>query len=191
MFKPIKDYEDYLVNENGQVFSKKSNRFLKPLKQTYLTVELFNDKGSKRFLVHRLVAQTFIPNPDNLPQVNHKDENKHNNNVGNLEWCTAKYNMNYGEGAKTRHTIIDYSKSIYKENAIKNGRKVSRPVLQFTKDGEFIARYNSAKEAHRETGANHSHILECCAGKRYKTVNGFIWKYDNCERRSDLLVSLY
>lgn len=190
MYKPIKNYEDYLIFKSGLIFSTKSKRFLKPSINSngYLSVELFNEKGSKRLLIHRLVAEAFIPNPDNLPQVNHKDEDRQNNHVNNLEWCTAKYNMNYGEGAKTRHSKIDYSKPVYKENAINNGKKVSRPVLQFTKDGEFVARYESGKEASRKTGANHAHILECCAGKRYKTVNGFVWKY---EGSVDLLVFQY
>lgn len=188
MLKPIAGYEDYLVNEKGQVFSKKSNKFLKPSMRMYSSVELSNKNGRKRVLVHRLVAEAFLPNPDNLPQVNHKDENKHNNDVRNLEWCTAKYNMNYGEAAKTRHSKVDYSKPVFKENAIKNGKKHSKPVLQFTRDGEFVNRYESGKEASRQTGANHSHILECCSGKRYKTVKGFVWRY---ERGDDLLVSQF
>ena len=181
MYKPVKDYEDYLIFDDGRVFSLKSNRFLKlsPHKSangTYLSVELFNSNGSKRLLVHRLVAMAFIPNPDNLPQVNHKDENKHNNHVNNLEWCTAKYNMNYGEAAKTRHLNIDYSKSFYKENAIKNGIASRKPVSQFSKDGSFIKNYDSAKQAHLETNVNHSHICECCSGK-LKSAGGYVWKY--------------
>ena len=136
------------------MYSLRSEKYLKPnmSKSGYLSVELFDENGkSKRLLIHRLVAMAYIPNPENLPQVNHIDENPLNNAVSNLEWCTAKYNMNYGNGAKT--------------------------VLQYSRNGEFIARYNSAAEASRKTGANHSHIIECCNGKRYKTVNNFIWKF--------------
>ena len=156
-------------------------------KSGYLSVELFDENGkSKRLLIHRLVAMAYIPNPENLPQVNHIDENPLNNAVSNLEWCTAKYNMNYGNGAKTRHSKIDYTTESRKTTARINGAKQSKTVLQYSRNGEFIARYNSAAEASRKMGANHSHILECCNGKRYKTVNDFIWKY---ERNDDLLVS--
>lgn len=151
-----------------------------------MSVELFKDKKGKKFLVHRLVALAFIPNPNCLPQVNHKDENRANNDVDNLEWCSAKYNMNYGMGAKTRHLKIDYSKPSYALNARANGKKVSRPVAQYGRDGSFICDYESGKEAHRKTGINHSHILECCAGK-VKTAGGYIWEY---KRSDDLSVKL-
>ena len=155
----------------------------------YLSVQLFDENGkSKRFLIHRLVAAAFVPNPENLPQVNHIDENPLNNAVSNLEWCTAKYNMNYGNGAKTRHSKIDYTTENRKTTARINGSKRSKTVLQCSINGELIAKYNSAAEASRKTGANHSHIVECCNGKRYKTVNNFIWKY---ERNDDLLVSQF
>lgn len=185
VWKPVAGYEGlYEVSNLGHVRSL--YRYKKQLKPTaskagYLLVDL---KG-KKFSVHRLIAIAFLPNPEGYPQVNHKDENKQNNCVENLEWCTAKYNMNYGEGAKKRSSKIDYTKPCFKENAIKNGAKVSRPVLQLSKDGVLLNRYSSGKEAHRQTGINHSHILECCAGKRYKTVGGFVWKYD--ERNDDLL----
>ena len=189
---PVVGYEGlYEVSDGGNIRSLvRYKKQLKPSKNTngYLSVELFKHKASKRFLVHRLVAAAFLPNPQNFPQVNHKDENRCNNSADNLEWCSARYNMNYGAGAKTRHLKIDYSAPIFAATARENGAKVSRPVLQFSKSGEFIKRYNSGKEAHRLTGINHSHIMECCAGKRYKTVGGYIWKY---ERNGDLLASQF
>lgn len=178
---PITDYPMYEVNEDGTVFSKFSNKVLKTnvSGSGYHTVELFNNEGSKRFLVHRLVAMAFLPNPDLLPQVNHKDEDKSNNDVKNLEWCTAEYNMHYGVMGKIRHTLIDYSKPSYKENAIKNGKKASKAVKQFL-NGRLVAEYESGKEASRETGVNHSHILETCRGKR-KSAGGFTWQYKGGE----------
>lgn len=110
--------------------------------------------------VCRLVAMAFIPNPDNLPQVNHKDENKLNDCVGNLEWCDSKYNMNYGTAPQRR------------------GEKRRIPVDQFTLDGEFVRRWPCAAVAERETGACHSHITRCCKGKLRKT-NGYVWRYAN------------
>lgn len=172
----VPGYEDYCVLSNGQVWSLKHSKFLKPNTNHggYQSVELFKNGKGKRLLIHRLVAQAFIPNPQNYPQVNHIDECKANNDVSNLEWCTAKYNMNYGEGAKTRHDKIDYSKPSYRENAIKNGKKVSIPVMMI-KDGNIVAQFESAKEAYRQTGITQSSILRVVHGER-KTAGGYKWK---------------
>lgn len=184
MATPVPCYPNYTIDEFGNVFSTRKNRYLKHniSKTGYHSVELFNEKGSKRLLVHRLVAETFLPNINNFPQVNHIDENKDNNCLDNLEWCSAKYNMNYGNGAKNRHSSIDYSKPCYKENAIKNGKKVNVPVLQIDRFGKVINKFESIREATRHLGLKNSHICDCCKGKR-KTANGYIWKYD---RRDDL-----
>ena len=103
-WKPVKGYDElYEVSDIGRVRSlcAKQSMYLRILTQHidkygYLSVRLFYEGRRKRFSVHRLVAQAFIPNPNNLPQVNHKDEDKTNNAAGNLEWCDAKYNCNYG-----------------------------------------------------------------------------------------------
>ena len=96
-WKIIEVFADYKVNENGEVYSIKRNKILKQYeKKNYLGVYLYQDNKRKFRLVHRLVANAFIANPNNLPQINHKDENSKNNNVENLEWCTQKYNNNYG-----------------------------------------------------------------------------------------------
>ena len=177
MAMPVRKYPDYMVEENGSIWSKKTHKYLKPsyTKNGYATVELFNANGSKRLLVHRLVACTFIPNPLNLPQVNHIDENPRNNNVDNLEWCTAKYNMNYGNGAKMRHANIDYSKPIYKVMARKNGKTVSIPVTMYDKSGNALKSFESANEASRQTGISQCNILRVAHGDR-KTAGGYIWR---------------
>ena len=99
IFKDIKNYEGlYQVSNLGRVYSVRNNKILKPKlnKYGYLSVNL-KYKGSRvTKSIHRLVGEAFIPNPNDLPQVNHKDEDKTNNCVDNLEWCTAKYNHNYG-----------------------------------------------------------------------------------------------
>lgn len=191
IWKTIDNYESYLVSSCGRIYSFKSNKILKPSKSNngYMCVELFNDRGYKRLTIHRIVAKAFIQNPYNLPQINHKDENKENNNANNLEWCTSKYNMNYGKMAKIRHTLIDYSTEKRKKASRENGLKRSVPVLQYSKCGQFIARYDSAVDARRKTGISASHIGECCKGKRYKSVGGYIWEYEK-ERNDDLLASL-
>ena len=99
VWKPIEGYEDkYLISNTGKVKSLYRNIILKPKtdKDGYKEVSLHKNGKSKTKKIHRLVAYAFIPNPNNLPQVNHKNENKENNHVENLEWCTSEYNNNYG-----------------------------------------------------------------------------------------------
>lgn len=177
MALPVENYPDYLAYEDGKIWSNKTQKYLKPAstKSGYKSVELFNESGGKRFLLHHIIASLFIPNPNNLPQINHKDENPSNNSVENLEWCTAKYNMNYGEGAKTRHLKIDYTKPIYALNARLNGKTVNIPVLMYSKDGRFVKRFESIADASRETNICKSGIGRVIKGER-KTAGGYIWR---------------
>lgn len=97
--KDIKGYEGlYAITEDGKVWSYRNKRFIKPFlrKNGYLQVILVKDGVKKNHKVHRLVAETYISNPNNYPEVNHKDENRVNNNIDNLEWCPHDYNCNYG-----------------------------------------------------------------------------------------------
>lgn len=110
VWKDVVGYEGlYKVSNKGEVMSIITGRLLKPCDngKGYLIVTLCKDGKKNKSYVHRLVATAFIPNPDKLPQVNHKDENKDRNIESNLEWCTAKYNMNYGTSpAKHREITI-------------------------------------------------------------------------------------
>ena len=154
----VKSFDRWVKSRNGSVrFCK--GRILKPLTSSsgYLCVNLYKNNIKKEYLVHRLVAEAFIDNPDNLSQVNHRDENKLNNNVDNLEWCDAKYNINFG-------TCIE-----------RRSKKKSKPVLQYTLDGEFVREWPSTMEAARN-GFNQGNIWMCCQGK-LKTYKGYIWKY--------------
>ena len=156
--KDVVGYENiYGVTSCGKVWSYRNECFLKPKceKNGYLRVQLCKNGEVKMYSLHRLVAQAYIPNPENLPQVNHKDENKANNCLQNLEWCDAKYNTNYGTG-------IERSA---------NSRKI--PILQYTLDGKLVREWPSATDVSREAQAN---ICYCLSGK-YKTAYGFIWKY--------------
>ena len=152
--KDIKEYEGlYGITTEGDVYSYKSKRFLKPVceKNGYLRVNLYKDGKCKKYKVHRLVAMAYIPNPENLPQINHKDENKANNCLQNLEWCDAKYNSNYG----TRN------------------EKFKKPVLQYDLNGNFIKEWPSATDVGKEANDN---ICKCLKGKQ-KSAYGYIWKY--------------
>lgn len=110
--KKVNGFPEYLIYEDGKVFSTISNRFLTPSKDSdgYLIVHFHGKKYSKSAKVHRLVAEAFVKNPNNYTCVNHKDENKTNNNAKNLEWCSVKYNNSYGTRlsrvAKTRCTPV-------------------------------------------------------------------------------------
>lgn len=104
MRKDIPGYEGlYAIEDDGKVWSYKRGMYRKAGDVNgYKQVILYKEGVQKHFYIHRLVAEAFIPNPDNLPQINHKDENKANNNVDNLEWCDNKYNMNYGSWPEKR-----------------------------------------------------------------------------------------
>lgn len=175
---PIRGYPNYEIEPDGRVFSKYSNKYLKQsMSGSYYSVELFNSHGSKRKTIHRMVAEAYIPNPDNLPQVNHKDENKLNNDVSNLEWCTRQYNMTYGTIIKRRVKNTDFTNPFYRENAYKNSMKQRKPVARYTKDGTYIDSFASAAEAQRKLGFASRHITEVCRGKR-KSSNGYVWAYE-------------
>ena len=159
----IEGYEGlYQISNKGRVKSLKwgKERILRPMINTsgYYYITLCNDSVKKAFQLHRLVAQAFIPNLYNKPQVNHLDENKLNNSVDNLEWATAKENSNYGSRNE------------------RAGNSLSIPILQYSKSGEFIKKWLGALEVERVLGINNSHIIDCCKG-RYKSAYGFIWRY--------------
>ena len=178
VFKEIEGFPSYLIGNNGSVFSKKSNRFLKPVMQKngYKHIELSNEGGPKQFAVHRLVAMAFVPNPNNYPIINHKDQNKGNNVSNNLEWCTYKYNSNYADCQKRKAANINYfsEKQIANRKTFKN--RNGKKTAQLTTSGELVAHFPSSMEAFRSTGINPSHIQECCRGKR-RTAGGFVWSY--------------
>ena len=162
IWKDIKDYEGhYQVSNLSRVKSIKFGKEIilkQHIRGGYYSVVLSKNGILKIFKVHRLVAQAFIPNPNNYKEVNHKDENKQNNVISNLEWCDRKYNQNYG----TRTERV--------------AEKCSKKVYQYTLDGKFVKEWSSTKECGRN-GYIQQAISACCRG-RYKTAHGFIWSYN-------------
>lgn len=156
-------YDNYEIDEYGNIYSKFYNKPLKPNtdKDGYLRITLAIDKKQKSFYVHRLVAQTFISNNKNNPVVNHKDGNKKNNYYKNLEWCTIAEN--------NRHALRTGLRDMKNDGC-------SKIVEQYDMDMKLINTYLSANEAKRQTGFSQGHISECCRGE-IKQYNGYVWRY--------------
>ena len=161
----IEGYENYEVTCSGEVINTTTGKVLKPFNNGwgYLYVSLSKNGKVKKYKVHRLVAEAFIPNPLNLPCINHKDENPLNNNVENLEWCTHEYNNNYG----THNERIS--------KAMKNG-KTSKTVLQLRMDGSLVCVWPSVNEIYRKLGYFYGNISQCCRGERHSAY-GYKWCY--------------
>lgn len=154
--RDIPGYEGlYAVTSCGKVWSYRSNKFLKPgSSRRYPTVVLSVAGQKKTITIHRLVALAYIPNPNNLPEVNHKDENKEHNYVNNLEWCDKQYNNSYG----TRNKRISEAHK--------------KPIYCVELDRVF----ESISEAANELGCVVSNIASCLKG-RYDTACGYHWEY--------------
>lgn len=136
--------------------------------QGYLIVDLSRGGFRKHYLIHRLVAQAFLENPNSLPFVNHKDENKSNNTVDNLEWCTPQYNTNYGTSIERRS-----NSHRGKKHKFSHHKKQWKAVSKYSKDGEFICTYPSMTIAAAETGNKVQNISNACI-KGCK-CGGFYW----------------
>lgn len=150
---------NYSISDDGEVRKDATNYILKQsLQQGYKFVTLLINGKQKRMRVHRLVAETFIPNPENKPYVNHIDGKRDNNNLSNLEWVTPSEN--------TRHAV--------ETGLMKKGR--ARAVIQYNLDGEQMLVFNSITEAARETGCLQSKITLCCQRQR-ETTNDYQWRY--------------
>lgn len=175
LWKDIKDFEGlYQISNMGRIkslarpckgfgYKYAVDRIIKPLRMAngYYEAVLFRNGKRTIRMLHRVVAEAFIPNPDNLPLVNHKDENPQNNAVENLEWCTPKYNANYGNRQKkTRQSSLKYYK----------------PVRQLDMDGNEVAIYQCMNDAMRATGIDSTQISRVCKGKN-NTAGGYKWEF--------------
>lgn len=188
VWREVKGFEGlYEVSNCGRVKSLNyhltgQTRLLKPCNSAhgYLRVFLSKDGRMTGKLVHRLVAEAFLENPLNFPEVNHKDEVKTSNFVfigedrkavlakSNLEWCDHKYNINFGT-RNERHAKAMKDKLV-------NHQKMSKRVLQYDIEGNLVQEWPSAQEVKRKTGWDVGNISSACHGK-LKTAYGFVWRY--------------
>lgn len=174
-WRDIRDFEGlYQISNMGRIKSLARpckgygdkyavDRIIKPLKMAngYLEAVMFRDGKRTIRMLHRVVAEAFIPNPNDLPFINHKDENPQNNNVENLEWCTPKYNANYGNRQKK-----------CRQSSLKH----YKPVYQMDMDGNIIKRWECMNDAMRALSIDSTQISRVCKGKNC-TAGGFIWRY--------------
>lgn len=164
--KDIKGYEGiYAITSCGRVWSYKRGKFLKPRpdKDGYLRVNLCLNYKQKTVFIHRLVAEAYLPNPDNLPEVNHKDEIKTHNWINNLEWCTRLYNINYGTKV---------------ERMLKTRAKTRGKKIICVETGEI---FNSQKEAAEKYGISQGNLSRACRGI-IQTCGGYHWRFVEPER---------
>lgn len=179
VWKDIPGYEGlYQVSNHGNVRSLNwrnlgytRNLYLKEHNRGYRHVELIKNGKRKAFTVHRLVAMVFIPNPNNYPVINHRDEDKTNNVVENLEWCTKSYNAKY---SSDRHSYA------YKRGRRKNPHRAwkygGRKIVQLTLDDIFVKEWSDIIAIKRTNFSNSWSITQCCHGNR-KTAYGFKWRF--------------
>lgn len=138
--------------QTGTILQQQEN------KKGYAEVHIVS-ATSKKIRIHRAVAEAFIPNPENKPQVNHKNGNKKDNRVENLEWCTAEENV---------------------QHALKSGLRPTRQVAQYSRQGALLKEWSSIKEAGEALHTSCSTIVQCCKG-RLKTAGGFVWRYKEAD----------
>jgi len=180
IWKPIKDYEQYYeVSNLGNV--RTISRIIyypngkhRTIKQKQLSKQIYGagyykvDLMNKINYVHRLVALTFIPNPENKPTVNHIDGDKLNNNILNLEWATYSENNKHATDNNLRQSPWT--------GKFGNDNPNSKPIIQLDKHDNYVNEFSNAREAERLTGISYKHISCCCLGKR-KTTGGYCWKF--------------
>lgn len=173
IWKEIKEYGGkYKVSNNGRIKNMMTNNLVPQniSNSGYYRVGLYLNNKSKNKEVHRIVAETFIDNPENKIEVNHIDGNKLNNNVDNLEWVTHKENINHAWKNNLFEPVREASKRYGKNNPSAKG------VIQYDINENKIEEYECIEDAAIKTNVNKTNIGKCCNGRR-KTAGGYIWKF--------------
>lgn len=165
----IRSVERSVRHSEGVLRVRKSQIRLGSMREGYHVISLSKNQVITGFYVHRLIALTFIPNPDNKPQVNHINSVRDDNRVENLEWATNSENQ--------KHAF----KHGFQRGRRNEEDKRSKPVIQKTLNGEFIAEYPSINEAFRIAGGQIGNISRCCRGKS-PTANGYKWEFKNLDK---------
>lgn len=177
IWRTIEDYPEYEVSTYGRIRSKKRNivdswgrqycvggNIIKLTTQItkgnykQVMVSIWSNHKNYRLIVSRLVAKTFIPNPNNFPQVNHKDEDSTNNMIDNLEWCSCRYNVHY------------------KDNIKRRAKSRSKKIDVYDNCGNLIDIVNSGVEASKKYNVNRGQISQCC-NEKAKTAKGYVFKF--------------
>lgn len=144
----------------------------------YLVVGLCKKGKQKRKSIHRLLAEAFIDNPQNLPTVDHINRNRLDNRIQNLRWAS------YRTQALNRDRVDNMAKNLGDYITKGEGNPKSKPVLQYDLEGNLIAEFSGVRDAERKTGVKCQNIYSCCKNKS-KTVNGYIWKYKEVANETD------
>ena len=174
----VKSLGRYKNNPQGMKTYWVEERILKPQTNIHgrIYYSLKKDGLRKNHTAHRLVGIHFISNPNNLPQINHKDENPKNNIITNLEWCTPLYNTNYGTGIERRVKNTDWVKFVQNFPWEERSKEQRKKISQFTLKGELVRKWDSLKIAGETLGIPPENICMCCK-ERIKTAGGYLWKY--------------
>lgn len=183
MWKDIEGYEGYyqissygnVKNNKGEIIKQRDD------KNGYKVVNLSKSGVKKTYKVHRLVGNAFIENPNNLPEINHKDEVKDNNRVENLEWCTHAFNYNYGhriekQAAALKETVKGSNNYFYDKHFLGSEHPRSKEVLQMDYQGNVLNVFDCTRSAAESVNCTPAAISAVCRGVR-QSAKGFIWKY--------------
>ena len=172
MPREISGYEGiYTIDENATIINIVTKTIKHPSvgNHGYYQIDLHRNRERKTLLVHRLMAETFLDNTENKRTVNHKDGNRLNNNLKNLEWAT------YSENHKHSYDNLGRVAYMFGRYGILNHN--SKPVLMYLKSGELVKRYNSIMDAQRDTGIPNNGIVSCLKGRSH-VAGGYIWRYE-------------